>query len=161
MNFFQISIPVEDEFEKEYSKTSNPHYPLFDHQMNAVKKSKEILKKEFNNNLILHMPTGSGKTRTCMNIISDYLRENKGIVVWLANNEELCEQAFDEFGKAWVNLGDREVGMFKLWGAGNGVLHGNELLTYQEFIDLNRRNIDSWFAKTNSIIKNITIFYLI
>ena len=105
------------------------------------------------------MPTGSGKTRTCMNIISDYLRENKGIVVWLANNEELCEQAFDEFGKAWVNLGDREVGMFKLWGAGNGVLHGNELLTYQEFIDLKKDGIlIAGLQKTNSIIKKILIF---
>jgi superfamily II DNA or RNA helicase len=51
------------------------------------------------------MPTGSGKTRTAMNVVANYLRNReKGVVVWLAHSEELCEQAADEFAKAWGAL---------------------------------------------------------
>ena len=56
---------------------------------------------------------GSGKTRTAMNMIrSKQLNDSKGVVLWLAHSEELCEQAADEFETAWSFLGDRttEVG---------------------------------------------------
>jgi len=43
------------------------------------------------------MPTGAGKTRTAMNVIAEQLREfPEQAVVWLAHNEELCEQAASE-----------------------------------------------------------------
>ncbi len=52
--------------------------------------------------VLLHMPTGSGKTRTAMSISCDFIRNNierrlDGLVVWFADTEELCEQAYDEF----------------------------------------------------------------
>ncbi|HMZ67419.1 MAG TPA: DEAD/DEAH box helicase family protein, partial [Leptospiraceae bacterium] len=54
--------------------------------------------------------TGSGKTRTTMNYIADYLRKNEGaLVIWLAYSEELCEQAVSEFKKAWGYLGNRNI----------------------------------------------------
>lgn len=92
------------------------HYQLFKHQRAAAIKVMNILKAG-NERVLLHMPTGSGKTRTTMNIISDYLRMNeKKLVIWLANTEELCEQAALEFEKAWSFLGNREVSISRLWG---------------------------------------------
>ncbi len=63
------------------------------------------------------MPTGAGKTRTAMNIISDHLRSHEPtLVIWLAYSEELCEQAAAEFQKAWQYLGDRELPVYRFWG---------------------------------------------
>jgi DNA repair protein RadD len=50
---------------------------------------------------ILQMPTGSGKTRTAMEIVSEYLNEHSSSVIWLANTEELVDQAFESFREVW------------------------------------------------------------
>jgi len=47
------------------------------------------------------MPTGSGKTRTAMEIVSEYLNEHSSSVIWLANTEELVDQAFESFREVW------------------------------------------------------------
>ncbi|MHC8520853.1 DEAD/DEAH box helicase [Rossellomorea sp. H39__3] len=99
-----------------HERTINPNYPLFKHQKEAIKSLKEKLQR-YPHRVLLHMPTGSGKTRTSMSLICDYLRENEGfLVVWLASTEELCSQAFEEFKKAWSFLGDRKIEIGKLWG---------------------------------------------
>jgi superfamily II DNA or RNA helicase len=66
---------------------------------------------------MLHMPTGSGKTRTSMNAICELMVRNEPfLTVWLAHSEELCEQAVGEFGAAWRHLGNREVTVQRWWG---------------------------------------------
>lgn len=68
--------------------------------------------------MLLHMPTGAGKTRTAMQIIADHLRAAEpALVVWLAYSEELCEQAASEFEQTWRSLGDRDVNLLRFWGA--------------------------------------------
>lgn len=90
-------------------------YGLFEHQRIAAREVQDLLNKG-HQKVLLHMPTGSGKTRTSMNIISDYLRTNeKTFVIWLANTEELCEQAALEFEKAWSVLGNREINIYRHW----------------------------------------------
>jgi superfamily II DNA or RNA helicase len=67
--------------------------------------------------VLLHMPTGSGKTRTAMQIIVRMLQENpEKLVIWLAYSEELCEQAALEFEQAWVSQGDRDIQVQRFWG---------------------------------------------
>jgi len=67
--------------------------------------------------VLLHMPTGSGKTRTAMQIIVRMLQENpEKLVIWLAYSEELCEQAAQEFEQAWVSQGDRDMQVQRFWG---------------------------------------------
>ncbi|MFK5710236.1 DEAD/DEAH box helicase [Lysinibacillus boronitolerans] len=95
--------------------TITVQYGLFEHQRVAARKVQNILNTG-HERVLLHMPTGSGKTRTSMNIISDYLRANeKTLVIWLANTEELCEQAALEFEKAWTVLGNREISIYRHW----------------------------------------------
>ena len=63
------------------------------------------------------MPTGAGKTRTAMNIIAQQLRQFPDeAVVWLAHSEELCEQAAQEFEKAWAFLGSHTLRVQRFWG---------------------------------------------
>jgi superfamily II DNA or RNA helicase len=90
--------------------------PLFDHQRHAARKVKAAL-AQHPHRVLLHMPTGAGKTRTAMQIIADHLRANEpALVIWLAYNEELCEQAAAEFEQTWRSLGDRAVTVQRFWG---------------------------------------------
>jgi DNA repair protein RadD len=63
------------------------------------------------------MPTGSGKTRTVMSLVSDLLRNTEPrLVIWVAYSEELCEQAATEFIQTWKVLGDRPIKLRRFWG---------------------------------------------
>ena len=93
----------------------DPAYPLFDHQIDVLNQTNEYLKGPIKK-VLLHMPTGAGKTRTAINLISEKLKNNKNyLVVWLAHTEELCQQAHDEFTKAWEIIGNRKLKSYKLF----------------------------------------------
>jgi len=93
---------------------SAPEYPLFEHQIDVVARAVESFKTQ--RRLVIHMPTGSGKTRTAMNIICEVLRKADTNVLWLANSEELCEQAAQEFSNAWGFLGNRTLSVTRFYG---------------------------------------------
>ncbi|HVF03212.1 MAG TPA: DEAD/DEAH box helicase [Frankiaceae bacterium] len=91
-------------------------YGLFDHQRDAARRAQALLDVA-PNRVMLHMPTGSGKTRTAMHLVARELRRREPCVVtWLAYSEELCEQAATEFSHAWRSLGDRPVDIYRFWG---------------------------------------------
>ena len=116
-DFFELIVPAQEEVEEVLSSEQiAPQYALFAHQRQAAKQVKQYLQQE-PRRVLLHMPTGAGKTRTAMNIISDHLRSHEPtLVIWLAYSEELCEQAAAEFQKAWQCLGDRELPVYRFWG---------------------------------------------
>jgi DNA repair protein RadD len=58
---------------------------------------------------IIQMPTGSGKTRTCMEIVCELMNQTGRSVLWLANTEELCDQALESFNEVWCFIGAREA----------------------------------------------------
>lgn len=93
-------------------------YPLFDHQRRARREICQLLREQ-PPRALLHMPTGAGKTRTAMNVISYFFREHlrdDEVIVWLAHSEELCEQAGEEFERAWSAIGDRTLTVFRHFG---------------------------------------------
>ena len=80
------------------------------------------------------MPTGSGKTRTMIESVLDWFFESQEWppnIVWIADREELCEQAFQSFKEVFVNLTQKkrgaledkgaevpsEISLFRYWGA--------------------------------------------
>ena len=94
-----------------------PKYGLFDHQRDAVKKLLPLLTQD-ERRAILHFPTGVGKTRTAMHIVTAFLRSNEpSVVVWLASSRELLEQALASFCDAWKSLGDRPLAIETMWGS--------------------------------------------
>ena len=106
----ELEITSRTEIIAPKTRSSEPSYGLFPHQINAVNSARKLLFSE--GRLMLHMPTGAGKTRTAMNLIADYLRQsekNEELVIWLAHSEELCEQAAEEFETAWKHLGNKPV----------------------------------------------------
>ena len=117
LDYFELPIlDAEISLEIEASREQAPIYPLFRHQADAARSCSHKLRTA-GRRVLLHMPTGSGKTRTAMNIISEQLRQFPDrAVVWLAHSEELCEQAAAEFEKAWSVLGSHPVNVQRFWG---------------------------------------------
>ena len=90
-------------------------YPLFDHQRAAAERVLHALGNA-PRKVILHMPTGAGKTRTAMHIVAEHLQRHEPTVVcWLAQNAELLDQAADEFENAWRFLGNRATSLVRFW----------------------------------------------
>ena len=116
-SFFGQNV-VEENTDERFPSTylTSANYELFQHQRHAVFDTKKILASD-RNRVLLHMPTGSGKTRTAMNVIAEHLRSNEPtLVIWLAYSEELCEQAIEEFTEAWSHLGNRAIDILRFWG---------------------------------------------
>ncbi|WP_193174105.1 DEAD/DEAH box helicase [Oricola nitratireducens] len=98
------------------NETLQPNFGLFDHQRDAVDRVWRVVGAG-HGRVILHMPTGAGKTRSAMHLICRYLIEHEpGIVVWLANSSELLDQGASAFQEAWKNLGNRPLELKRMWG---------------------------------------------
>lgn len=92
-------------------------FSLFPHQRSVVRRAYARVGTGYGRTLI-HMPTGSGKTRTAMHLVSRALNEfEPGLVVWLATSRELLEQAAETFDVAWTSLGNRDLEVRRFWGA--------------------------------------------
>lgn len=106
--------------ENEISAPDDQFYELLDYQY--------FIKQRVLNNLnsdhllermLVHMPTGTGKTKTTMHIITNYIifsLAKQGIVIWVAHTTELLQQAYDTFESVWKHLGDGKINAYKLWG---------------------------------------------
>ncbi|MFD0653015.1 DEAD/DEAH box helicase [Streptomyces malaysiensis subsp. malaysiensis] len=116
LEFFGFSIDRAPALPPLFRQDSEPEYGLFPHQRRAAARVKELL-YDGPRRVVLHLPTGVGKTRTGMNLIADHLRQHEPtLVVWLARGQELLEQAAAEFERAWSKLGDRPVAVVRMWG---------------------------------------------
>jgi superfamily II DNA or RNA helicase len=117
LKFFGIVLPERAVDHPEASeKEIRPTYGLFAHQRIVAAKAVEALTSHPYATLV-HMPTGSGKTRTAMHIVATILQTKPDrLIVWLAQTSELLEQAASEFEKAWSALGDAPANLFRFWG---------------------------------------------
>ncbi|MCY3554654.1 MAG: DEAD/DEAH box helicase family protein [Gemmatimonadetes bacterium] len=97
------------------SVTVRPNRGLFPHQKRAAASVEKYLYIE-DGRVMLHLPTGVGKTRTAMSVVASHLRNrSSGLVLWLAVTRELLEQAAIEFMSLWNVVGDREVECIRFW----------------------------------------------
>ncbi len=115
--FFGLPTPEEAPARDSTGRfTVECEYGLFDHQRDALRRVEAVYGSGARR-AVLHMPTGAGKTRTAMSFVVDHLRAvEETVVFWLANSEELCSQAADEFRRAWRHLGNRPAGLYCMWG---------------------------------------------
>lgn len=96
---------------------------------------------------IIQMPTGSGKTRTSMEIVCEFLNEFKSSVIWLANTEELVDQAFESFIEVWKVRRKKSIKAFNHMGMEKNTLfdcQGFHVSTLQGF---NTKNGDTVIEK--------------
>lgn len=116
--FFGVPLPLDmDQVEvREPLDTIRGEYALFDYQRSVASRAFSLMEKN-PRRLLVHMPTGAGKTRTTMHLIARHLTYREPtLVLWLAYSDELCEQAASEFEKAWRCLGNRDISVGRYWG---------------------------------------------
>lgn len=103
-----------------------PEYSLRHYQREAVVEAWRELREH--GRVLLHAPTGSGKTRMAMSIISMHMREQgPTLVLWLAPTSELISQAANAFRDAWKHHGDSRAVVIQWWGDGQGFSHSMTL----------------------------------
>lgn len=99
---------------------SDRFYELLDYQYYIKQRALHTLNSgNLQERLFIHMPTGTGKTKTSMHTIVNYINftlKKQGLVIWIAHTNELLQQAHDTFVNVWSHLGDGECTAYKLWG---------------------------------------------
>jgi len=96
--------------------------PLHDYQERAVANIRETLQAQRTggeNRGLLSLPTGAGKTRVAVEAIIDAIRDGEvdGTVLWIADRDELCEQAVESWRQAWGAIGPeaQELRISRMW----------------------------------------------
>jgi len=100
-------------------------YGLYPYQVKISNKVVSLIRDPITSRALIHLPTGAGKTRTAMDIVCQHLRETSGgLVIWLADTEELCSQGFSEFEKSWQCLGNRYINSYSFYSDSQKSLSG-------------------------------------
>lgn len=115
------------------------YFPLLEYQASVyfeALRRLEIPRSRF----VIQMPTGSGKTRTAMEIIAHLIATKGCDVVWLAHSGELCSQAAQTFGEIWRHVGSQPVQLIRYYGdsavGGSISLTDNPIVTVTSFQQL-------------------------
>ena len=95
-------------------------YELLDYQYIIRQKALNVLNSDYDlRRFLIHMPTGTGKTKTATHIICHHYNYNlrkRGLILWVAHTTELLEQAYETFSSVWRNIGNGSIHTYKLWG---------------------------------------------
>ena len=106
----ESQVDIEDQF-----------YELLDYQYYIRQRVLNNLNSGFpQERMLVHMPTGTGKTKTAMHVIANYYSfslHNTGAVIWVAHTTELLQQAYETFVNVWSHLGNESIKVYKLWGS--------------------------------------------
>ena len=94
---------------------------LEDFQRNLKSQLAGVMGASSGHRCILSLPTGAGKTRIAAEAIIDYWKKRPKQVrwiVWIANKEELCEQAVQCFKQLWEEIGlhNDPLRIHRVWG---------------------------------------------
>jgi len=95
---------------------------LHDYQKAVVQNVKSMLGSEDDNETrgMVSMPTGSGKTRVAVQAIIEAVRDQalSGGILWVADRDELCEQAVEAWRQAWASIGPetKSLRISRWWG---------------------------------------------
>lgn len=104
--------------------------PLHDYQQFIATRVRDLLRGEGSQGPgqrrgMISMPTGSGKTRVAVQAIVEAMRDDglRGGVLWVADRDELCEQAVEAWRQVWASIGTKAIGaeaarlrISRMWG---------------------------------------------
>ena len=85
--------------------------PLHEYQRTIVKNVRQLLhrgdKPYAKRRGMISLPTGSGKTRVAVQALVEAIRDDGfiGNVLWVADRDELCEQAVESWSQVWASIG--------------------------------------------------------
>ena len=118
-----LSPQQEDDIAVVTHQAGNRFYELLDYQFIIKQRVLTELHKPYPlKRMLVHMPTGTGKTKTAMHTIVQYYNftlKKQGAIIWLAHTTELLQQAYETFASTWEHLGEGQINTYKLWGRKN------------------------------------------
>lgn len=123
---------------------------LHPYQQEVAHKVLDTLAADHDHNRgLMQLPTGAGKTRVAVQSLIEHVRRTlhtRHLIVWIAGQEELCEQAVEAWTSAWPTLGtpgERMV-VSRMWGTRTGIVEEDAHLhvvvaTYQTLTRIAKR----------------------
>ncbi|MGK5170489.1 DEAD/DEAH box helicase [Geodermatophilus sp. CPCC 205761] len=96
-----------------------PLPPLHDYQERVLDQTRALLRGQGPSRGLISLPTGAGKTRVAVEALVRHVREEglTGPVLWIAQSDELCEQAVQTWSFVWRAEGPPErLRISRLWG---------------------------------------------
>ncbi len=102
----------------------------------------EVLDRfEDNKRILMHLPTGTGKTKTASHIVSELINKKDLKVIWLAHEKILLDQGYDEFDFTFTRLKRKEIKLKK--NKNYEKVEKNEIMfiSYQKLYQYKQRNI--------------------
>jgi len=117
--YFLPDITVKDEVNYYKLDVENYFYEQLDYQFDIRVKALKYFREIEMARCLIHMPTGSGKTKTAMHIINEYWsteHKGNGFIIWIAHTSELLKQAESAFVDLWKILGKFETNIIRYWG---------------------------------------------
>lgn len=120
---FKIRDDIDEDYYAEdvpeFCENATDFYELYDYQFVIQKRLLNYLESGQQKKCLIYMPTGAGKTKTCMHsIIKHYWMrlKNRGIILWVAHTQELLDQAMSSFYNTWEHLGNQKIKVSRFWG---------------------------------------------
>lgn len=116
-----------------------PLNPLYDYQFSTGIMVRKMLEGTLMENSkvtkrkMISIPTGAGKTRMIVETVIEWLNDGKPsedvqqrdsrFVIWIAQSNELCEQAFSTFKTVFEDMGRRgtTLHIHRFWGIGGAL----------------------------------------
>ncbi len=92
--------------------------PLHDYQRELAGQIQDLVRNIDNpGRALLFLPTGAGKTRvTVQALVESIIREQVASpILWIAQSDELCEQAVQTWSTVWREFGDQPLRICRLW----------------------------------------------
>lgn len=137
--------------------------PLHDYQSSVLDKVLHLLDGSSGKKRgILQLPTGAGKTRVAVeSAIRDVEKsDGKRLIIWVAQTEELCEQAVETWMYVWQAAGPvgERMAVSRLWGGNKAVPEETKLhlvvATIQTLASIqeNRRLTYDWMSRPDLVI---------
>jgi superfamily II DNA or RNA helicase len=93
--------------------------PLHDFQRRIADDMKALLGGRSGSRGLLSLPTGAGKTRVAVQALIEAMKEGfPSPILWVAQTDELCEQAVQTWSYVWRTMGpQRKLCINRLWAA--------------------------------------------
>ena len=93
--------------------------PLHDYQKIIVGEIGDLLRGQDGMRGLMSLPTGAGKTRVTIEALIDAIAAGalQSPILWVAQTQELCEQAVQTWSELWRGKGPRrQLTVSRLWG---------------------------------------------
>jgi superfamily II DNA or RNA helicase len=108
---------------------------------------------------LLSLPTGAGKTRTAVQALVESMRDKEltGPILWVAQTDELCEQAVSAWSDNWRAMGPRQtLKIGRLWSTN----HVQDLVDSNQVVIATMAKLETiiddhayeWLSRANAIV---------